>query len=151
MFPAQLSFLITRHIFRYSLPIRQAAFAMNRNLNFLFLLVISGLLFSCEEKEEAPKRPNIVFIMSYDHAYQAISAYDNCLIETPNIDMIAKFGILLSHASVTNSFYSPSQSSILTGKHSHVNGKIDNHNPFDTTNITFPQILQQAGYQTAMF
>src|SRR5690606_27931212 len=151
MFPAQLSFLITRHIFRYSLPIRQAAFAMNRNLNFLFLLVISGWLFSCEEKEEAPKRPNIVFIMSDDHAYQAISAYDNRLIETPNIDRIAKMGMLFTNASVTNSICAPSRATILTGKHSHVNGKIDNHFPFDTTNITFPQILQQAGYQTAMF
>ena len=124
---------------------------MNRNLNFLFLLVISGLLFSCEEKEEAPKRPNIVFIMSDDHAYQAISAYDNRLIETPNIDRIAKMGMLFTNASVTNSICAPSRATILTGKHSHVNGKIDNHFPFDTTNITFPQILQQAGYQTAMF
>lgn len=96
-------------------------------------------------------RPNIIFIMSDDHAYQAISAYNNRLIETPNIDRIAKKGMLFTQACVTNSICAPSRATILTGKHSHINGKIDNHFPFDTTNITFPQILQQAGYQTAMF
>jgi arylsulfatase A-like enzyme len=124
---------------------------MNRNHCLLFLLFFSGLLFSCEKKEEAQSRPNIVFILSDDHAYQAISAYDNRLIETPNIDRIAKMGMLFTNASVTNSICAPSRATILTGKHSHINGKVDNHFPFDTTNITFPQILQQAGYQTAMF
>ena len=99
----------------------------------------------------APKQPNIIFIMSDDHAYQAISAYDNRLIETPNIDRIAKKGMLFTQASVTNSICAPSRATILTGKHSHLNGKVDNHFPFDTTNITFPQLLQKAGYQTAMF
>ena len=97
------------------------------------------------------KRPNIIFIMSDDHAYQAISAYDQRLISTPNIDRIAKNGILFTNASVTNSICAPSRATILTGKHSHLNGKVDNHFPFDTTNITFPQILKANGYQTAMF
>ncbi|MEY4954902.1 MAG: hypothetical protein RI981_987 [Bacteroidota bacterium] len=97
------------------------------------------------------KRPNIIFIMSDDHAYQAISAYDQRLISTPNIDRIAKNGILFTNASVTNSICAPSRATILTGKHSHLNGKVDNHFPFDTTNITFPQILHTNGYQTAMF
>jgi arylsulfatase A-like enzyme len=52
---------------------------------------------------------------------------------------------------VTNSICAPSRATILTGKHSHLNGKVDNHFKFDTTNITFPQILQANGYQTAMF
>ncbi len=104
----------------------------------------------CQHKEIAD-RPNIIFIMSDDHAYQAISAYSSRLIETPNIDRIAKKGMLFTMASVTNSICAPSRATILTGKHSHINGKIDNHFPFDTTNITFPQILQKAGYQTAMF
>ncbi len=100
---------------------------------------------------QSPKRPNIIFIMSDDHAYQAISAYDQRLISTPNIDRIAKAGILFTNASVTNSICAPSRATILTGKHSHLNGKVDNHFKFDTTNITFPQILQANGYQTAMF
>lgn len=97
------------------------------------------------------KRPNIVFIMSDDHAYQAISAYDHTLIETPNIDRIAKKGMLFTNACVTNSICAPSRATILTGKHSHKNGKVDNVSAFDTTNVTFPQLLQKAGYQTAMF
>ncbi len=97
------------------------------------------------------KRPNIVFIMSDDHAYQAISAYDDRLIQTPNIDRIAKQGMLFTNATVTNSICAPSRAVILTGKHSHINGKIDNLSPFDTTNVTFPQLLKASGYQTAMF
>ncbi len=89
--------------------------------------------------------------MSDDHAYQAISAYSNRLIETPNIDRIAKMGMLFTNATVTNSICAPSRATILTGKHSHLNGKIDNDFPFDTTNVTFPQLFQDAGYQTAMF
>lgn len=101
--------------------------------------------------QEESKQPNIIFIMSDDHAYQAISAYNNRLIETPNIDRIANEGILFSNATVTNSICAPSRATILTGKHTHINGKIDNLMPFDTTQVTFPQIFQDAGYQTAMF
>ncbi|MFC5683126.1 sulfatase family protein [Flavobacterium sp. MAHUQ-51] len=101
--------------------------------------------------ETKTQKPNIVFIMSDDHAYQAISAYDNKLIQTPNIDRIAKEGMLFTNACVTNSICAPSRAVILTGKHSHLNGKIDNLSEFDTTNVTFPQLLQKAGYQTAMF
>jgi len=120
-------------------------------LTILSVLVI-WVLFSCSQEDmTTQERPNIIFIMSDDHAYQAISAYDNTLIETPNIDRIAKMGMLFTQASVTNSICAPSRATILTGKHSHINGKIDNHFPFDTTNVTFPQLLQQAGYQTAMF
>ncbi len=114
-----------------------------------FFMLQTHIGFSQATKNS--KRPNIIFIMSDDHAYQAISAYDRKLIETPNIDRIAKRGMLFTNASVTNSICAPSRATILTGKHSHLNGKIDNHFPFDTTNVTFPMLLQQAGYQTAMF
>lgn len=118
----------------------------------LLPLLLSFVLIGCQKSEKSEtKRPNIIFIMADDHAYQAISAYDNRLIETPNIDRIAKMGMLFTNASVTNSICAPSRATILTGKHSHINGKIDNHFPFDTTNVTFPQILQNSGYQTAMF
>lgn len=104
-----------------------------------------------EEAQSLPKQPNILFIMSDDHAYQAISAYDDRLLQTPQIDRLAKEGILFTNACVTNSICAPSRAVILTGKHSHINGKIDNRFPFDTTNITFPQLFQDAGYQTAMY
>ncbi len=108
---------------------------------------------SCQETSEEKKLgpPNILFIMSDDHAYQAISAYSDNLIKTPNIDRIANDGMLFTNACVTNSICAPSRAVILSGKHSHINGKIDNIFPFDTTQITFPQLLQDAGYQTAMF
>lgn len=104
-----------------------------------------------EHAETAKARPNILFVMSDDHGYQAISAYDTTLIQTPNIDRLAKEGMLFTNASVTNSICAPSRATILTGKHTHINGKIDNLSPFDTTQVTFPQLLQKAGYQTAMF
>src|SRR5688572_18933621 len=116
-------------------------------LHIILLQINNGF----SQKTENLKRPNIIFIMSDDHAYQAISAYDKRLIETPNIDRIAKMGMLFTNASVTNSICAPSRATILTGKHSHLNGKIDNHFHFDSTNVTFPQLLQKAGYQTAMF
>lgn len=118
----------------------------------LVALFLSMASCSINKKQGAKEqKPNIVFIMSDDHAYQAISAYDNKLIQTPNIDRLANEGILFSNACVTNSICAPSRAVILTGKHSHLNGKIDNLSKFDTTNVTFPQLLQKAGYQTAMF
>ncbi len=120
-------------------------------LSFLTLLLLSSSAWAQSTQAPTTKRPNIVFIMSDDHAYQAISAYSNRLIETPNIDRIAKMGMLFTNATVTNSICAPSRATILTGKHSHLNGKIDNDFPFDTTNVTFPQLFQDAGYQTAMF
>jgi len=113
--------------------------------------IVTILLAGCTEKAEISQRPNILFIMSDDHAYQAISAYSNKLTETPNIDRIAEEGMLFTNACVTNSICAPSRATILTGKHCHLNGKTDNVFPFDTTQVTFPQILQDAGYQTAMF
>ncbi len=125
----------------------------SRRMKILYFLLLVAFLTSCggAEKPTSPTRPNIVFIMSDDHAYQAISAYSDKLINTPNIDRIADEGMLFTNACVTNSICAPSRAVILTGKHSHLNGKIDNMFPFDTTQITFPQILQNNGYQTAMF
>ena len=90
-----------------------------------YLIIITLILSSCSNVEDT--RPNILFIMSDDHAYQAISAYDDRLINTPNIDRLAKEGIMFTNACVTNSICAPSRATILTGKFSHLNGKIDNH------------------------
>ncbi len=102
-------------------------------------------------KTSKSKRPNILFIMSDDHAYQAISAYSDKLIKTPNIDRIAKDGMLFTNACVTNSICAPSRATMLTGKHCHIHGKIDNRMPFDSSQVTFPQIMQENGYETAMY
>lgn len=96
------------------------------------------------------QRPNIVLIVSDDHAYQTISAYGNKLMQTPNIDRIAKEGTIFNKAYVTNSICGPSRAVILTGKYSHKNGFKDNDNSsFDGRQNTFIKELTKNGYQTA--
>jgi arylsulfatase A-like enzyme len=101
----------------------------------------------------AATTPNIVIIFSDDHAYQAISAYGDPrkLIETPNIDRLARQGMRFDRCLVTNSICGPSRATALTGKYNHLNGFVNNTNQtFDGSQTTFPQLLQKAGYQTAM-
>ena len=97
--------------------------------------------------------PNIVFIFSDDHAYQAISAYNDPrrLIETPHIDRLAREGMRFDRCLVPNSICGPSRASVLTGKYSHRNGFYNNTNSrFDGSQTTFPKLLHAAGYQTAI-
>ncbi|HZW70655.1 MAG TPA: sulfatase [Hanamia sp.] len=118
--------------------------------SFIFLLA-AGASSCVEKKKEPAQRPNIVFIMSDDHGYQAISAYGDSLNRTPNIDALAKEGMLFNRAFVNNSLCAPSRAAILTGKYSNMNGiKGNGDEVFDGTQNTFPKLLQQAGYQTAM-
>jgi len=100
-------------------------------------------------------RPNIVFIMSDDHAVSAVSAYQDWLAElapTPNIDRIAENGMLMTRTFNTNSICGPSRASILTGKYSHVNGFFKNEKggDFDGSQMTFPKLFQKSGYETAV-
>ncbi len=98
----------------------------------------------------AQKRPNFVIIISDDHAYQAISAYGGTLMQTPNIDRLAKEGAIFRKGYVTNSICGPSRAVILTGKYSHKNGFRDNLNPsFDGSQDSFIKQLGQNGYLTA--
>jgi len=102
----------------------------------------------------AAGRPNIVFVFSDDHAPHAIGAYEGLYQEldpTPNIDALARQDILFRNSFCTNSICGPSRAVILTGKHSHKNGFMNNGNRFNTDQQTFPKLLQKAGYQTAMF
>ena len=115
----------------------------------LSLLLLSMLICS------AVQRPNIVFLFSDDHALQAISAYGGRfkdIAPTPNIDRLAKEGAIFEKSYCANSICGPSRASILTGKHSHINGFLDNdsHTPFDGSQPTFPKYLQKSGYQTAI-
>lgn len=97
--------------------------------------------------------PNIIFVFADDHATQAIGAYGDrlaALDPTPNIDRLAREGMLFRSAYVTNSICAPSRAVILTGLHSHLNGVYTNAERFDSSQVTFPQLLQAAGYQTAI-
>ena len=93
---------------------------------------------------------NILYIMTDDHSFQTISAYDKRYIQTPNIDRIANEGVRFTNSFVANSISGPSRACMLTGKHSHKNGFIDNAHTFDGSQQTFPKLLRKAGYQTAM-
>lgn len=95
-------------------------------------------------------RPNIIFMMSDDHAYQAIGAYGSVLNQTPNIDRIASEGALFKHNYCANSISSPSRACVLTGKHSHLNGVLT-WESIDTAQVTFPKILHSNGYTTGIF
>lgn len=110
------------------------------------LAALPAGLLSCGRKS----RPNILYIMSDDHAYQAISCYSGKINQTPNIDRLANDGVLFKNSFCTNSICAPSRAVLLTGKHSHLNGQIDNRVTFDGGQQTFPKLLQQNGYQTAV-
>jgi arylsulfatase A-like enzyme len=100
-----------------------------------------------------PKRPNIVLIFSDDHAWQSISAYGDVrkLLATPNLDRIAREGMRFDRCLVPNSICGPSRATVLTGKYSHRNGFYNNSNSrFDGSQTTFPKLLRQSGYQTAI-
>lgn len=116
------------------------------------VLGISIVLASCnsqQSQEKQIKKPNIIFIFSDDHAYQAIGAYGNKYAKTPNIDRIAKEGGVFQNFLVTNSICGPSRANLLTGKYSHENGYIANEEKFNVNQQLFSRLLKQADYQTA--
>ncbi len=125
----------------------------------LGILTLIGLLtIACNTKintsKKTAQKPNIVFIMADDHAIQAISAYGHPiskLANTPNIDRIAENGAIFQNSFVTNSICGPSRAVILTGKHSHINGFRQNGDHFNGSQPTLPKMLQQSGYNTAVF
>jgi len=125
----------------------------------LFSKLLSGLIgaailwLSSITSPAATKQPNILFIYSDDHAYQAISAYGDPrkLNVTPNIDRLAREGMIFYRSLVPNSICGPARACVLTGKYSHINGFYDNERcRFDGSQQTMPKLLQAAGYQTAM-
>jgi len=117
---------------------------MIRSLFASFLLVTAA---------KAAQTPNIVFIFCDDLTTQAISAYGDSrkLLETPNMDRIAKEGMRFDRCLVTNSICGPSRAVIQTGKYSHANGFYNNSNSkFDSSQPTFPKVMQKSGYQMAV-
>ena len=112
------------------------------------------LAFAAAAGAQPAARPNIVYIMSDDHAYQAISAYGSPLSKlapTPNIDRIAKNGAMFTQSFVGNSLCGPSRATLLTGRQSHAHGFTQNGQRFENNVWVWPRALSQAGYATAMF
>ena len=100
---------------------------------------------------EGMRRPNILFILTDDHAAHAMSCYGSRINQTPHLDRIAGGGALFRNCFCTNSICAPSRASILTGTYNHINGVTTLATPFDGRQATFPKVLQEAGYQTAIF
>ena len=111
--------------------------------------ILLALLSSLASVSGAQNRPNILFIMSDDHAAHAISAYGSRVNVTPNLDRLAKKGMRFDNCFVVNSICSPSRATIITGKYSHLNG-VPVFNRFDGSQPTVAKYLQKAGYYTVM-
>lgn len=111
--------------------------------------LVINVASSRAQTRTAARRPNIVFIMSDDHAAHAISAYGSKLIKTPNIDRLAREGMRFDNCFVTNSICTPSRAAILTGKYAHING-VPVFNHLDTSKRTLPKYLHEAGYYTGI-
>jgi arylsulfatase A-like enzyme len=120
-----------------------------RSMLALPWLAASPLAGRAHAAAAGPKRPNILFIMTDDHAAQAISCYGSRVNRTPNLDRLASEGIRMDRVFATNSICTPSRATILTGKYSHLNG-VPVFNRFDGSQPTVAKLLQQAGYYTAM-
>ncbi|MCG8587048.1 MAG: sulfatase, partial [Pirellulales bacterium] len=120
----------------------------SRLLKIVFALVATLAVY--QQAARSAEKPNIVFIFTDDHCTQALSAYDPSRMSTPNMDRIANEGMRFDRCYVTNSICGPSRAVIQTGKHSHLNGFLRNGNRFNGDQQTFPKLLRQAGYQTAV-
>ena len=99
------------------------------------------------------KKPNILFIMSDDHAAHAISAYGGRLAKiapTPNLDRLAEEGALFENVFCTNSICSPSRACVLTGQYNHTNGAVDLGGRVLPGEQMLPIQMKKAGYETAM-
>jgi len=122
---------------------------MQTKFKLLSILGIAAAVSSCSDSPSVSGRPNIIYIMSDDHAFQAISAYGGPLKDlapTPNIDRIASAGMRFDRCLVTNSISGPCRAVVLTGKYSHLNGFLSNEaKEFDGSQQTFPKLLQENG------
>ena len=115
--------------------------------------IIYTMLLTISLSLSAQDKPNIVWLFSDDHSFQTIGAYGGRLASlnnSPNIDSLAKDGMIFNRCYVGNSICAPARATLLTGKHSHMNGKFDNKVPFNHDQQQFQKILQKSGYQTAM-
>ena len=120
----------------------------------LALLALPVVVLAATDVPKSKERPNIILIFCDDQAAPAISAYQDArkLVDTPNLDRLARQGMLFDRCLVTNAVCGPSRATVLTGKYSHLNGFYNNDEvtPFNGSQQTFPKLLQQAGYQTAI-
>ncbi len=113
------------------------------------ILSLAVLVVATASSGSAADKPNILFIMSDDHAAHATGAYGSRINRTPHLDRLAREGIVLENVFATNSICTPSRAAILTGQYSHRNG-VPMFNRFDSTRQTVARLLQAGGYHTGM-
>jgi len=120
------------------------------------LLILAAMLFGADGGKQVARRPNILFIMTDDHAAGQMSCYGNRILRTPNLDRLAAGGVRFTNAFVTNSLCAPSRATVLAGTYSHIHGVRgnsegrDNIERMDPNLPTFPELLQKAGYRTGI-
>ena len=113
------------------------------------MLMGSAAIAGASCSRQQVQKPNFIVIMTDDHTMQAMSCYGG-VMQTPNLDRLAREGVRMDRCYVSNALSGPSRACILTGKLSHMNGFTDNSRTFDGDQQTFPKLLHGAGYQTAM-
>jgi arylsulfatase A-like enzyme len=118
-------------------------------MNILRIFLMAAVAFLVGSKALGASQPNILYIMTDDHAAHAISAYGSRVNVTPGMDRLAKEGMRFDHCYAVNSICTPSRATILTGKYSHINGT-PVFNRFDGSQPTVAKYLQSAGYHTGM-
>lgn len=122
-----------------------------KTIKAVYVLPIAAAgLSACGDTDSRDLRPNIIFIMTDDHTTQAMSCYGGRLIETPNMDRLAREGMQFDACYATNALSGPSRACLLTGKLGHLNGFTDNAGRFDGDQQTFPKLLHKAGYTTGI-
>lgn len=135
---------------------------MKPRIGQLVAALLAGLAACSGARNPVPQRAiaeraNIVFLLSDDHAAHAISAYQSYLRygiklpNTPNLDRLANDGMLFVNSFVTNSICGPARATVLTGQYGHLTGVMTNSEPLHPTTVTFPKLMQAAGYETALF
>ena len=118
-------------------------------LRICLLFAVAASHFAVPAQTRRPPRPNIIYIMTDDHAAHAIGAYGSRVNNTPHLDRLAHEGALLTNVFATNSICTPSRAAILTGQYSHING-VTMFNRFDSSRMTVARHLQKGGYYTGM-
>ena len=123
-----------------------------RNLSILLAVAIAATAFgsAARAQEGSEPRRNVIFILSDDHRYDFMSFLDTPpFLETPALDRMAAKGVHIQYAFVSTSLCSPSRASILTGQYAHRHGVVDNQRDVAPGTRFFPELMQEAGYETA--
>jgi N-acetylglucosamine-6-sulfatase len=130
---------------------RKTAVALATAFTLLVAAVLAGVARSRPPVLQAPAGGprNIVIVLTDDHRHDALGFMGHPFLETPNLDSLAQNGVHFRNAFVTTALCSPSRASILTGQYAHRHRVVDNNNPVPAGTTFFPQLLQQAGYDTA--